>query len=325
MVNRVLDIRYPLIFIIALQFSVKRAAAEIQEARFAVVTVCVANMREEPRHAAEMATQCLLGTPLEVRDQRSGWCAVTTPEGYKCWVTSGSIVTMTKTEFNQWIGVSKVIYRKHHGTVRLEPCEDSSAVSDITEGCVIERQDSKNRFVNLRFPDGRTGCIKQDDCSDFETWKQEMRPTSDSVVKKALEFMGVAYLWGGTSPKMFDCSGLIKHCFFMNGVIVPRNATQQARMGESIDIDSKLEKLERGDLVFFGSQNRVTHVGIYIENGLFVHEAGRVCLNNLLPGNERYDRSSAVRLMSVRRWIGRINDHEIVPVAEHPLYQLQPK
>ena len=311
------------IFFIATLFSVTMAE-ETKEARYAVVTVCVANMREEPRHAAEMATQCLLGMPLEIRNQRSGWYAVTTAEGYECWVTSSSVVAMTKTEFNQWIEVPKIIYRKHHGTVRLEPVEDSAAVSDIAEGCVIVREETKERFVKLRFPDGRTGYISQDDCSDFETWKHETRPTAESVVEKALEFMGVAYFWGGTSPKMFDCSGLTKHCFFMNGVIIPRNATRQVRVGQNIDIDNGLEKLEKGDLVFFGSPNRVSHVGIYIENGLFVHEAGRVRLNNLIPGNERYDRSSAASLVSVRRLIGIANDPGIVPIAEHPLYQLQP-
>jgi len=95
-------------------------------------------------------------------------------------------------------------------------------------------------------------------------------------------------------------------------------------VGQNIDIDDGLERLERGDLVFFGSPNRVSHVGIYIENGLFVHEAGRVRLNNLIPGNERYDRSSATRLVSVRRLIGITNDPGIVSIAEHPLYQLQP-
>jgi len=301
-----------------------KVAAEMKETRYAVVTVCVANMREEPRHAAEMATQCLLGTPLEVRVQRSGWCAVTTPEGYECWVTSDSIDTMTKTEFNQWIEAPKIIYRKHHGTVRLEPGDHSAAVSDIAEGCVVVHEDSKDRFVKLRFPDGRTGYIPQDDCSDFETWKHETRPTAENVVDKALEFMGVAYLWGGTSPKMFDCSGLTKHCFFMNGVIIPRNASQQVKVGHNIDINNGFEKLERGDLVFFGSQNRVSHVGIYIENGLFVHEAGRVRLNNLIPGTERYDRFSASSLVSVRRLIGITKDHGIVLITEHPLYRLQP-
>jgi cell wall-associated NlpC family hydrolase len=295
-----------------------------EERQYAVVTVCTANMRVEPRHAAEMATQCPLGTPLLVRERRSGWYAVTTPEKYQCWVTADSIDPMTKTEFNQWIEAPKVIFLENYGTVRLAPSDNSAAVSDITAGCVAVNGEKKGGYIQISFPDDRTGFILQDDCTDFETWKRETKPTADSIVTMAKELMGVAYLWGGTSPKMLDCSGLTKHCFFMNGIIIPRNASQQAKIGQSIDMTDGLEHLVKGDLLFFGSPNRVTHVGIYIEEGLFIHEAGRVRLNNLLPGTERYSRSSARSLVRVCRFVGVSDDPEIVSIAEHPLYRLQP-
>ena len=290
---------------------------------YAVVTVCVANMREAPRHAAEMATQCLLGTPLQVRERRSGWSAVTTPGGYDCWVTSGSIVSMTKAEFNRWIEAPKVIYLKNYGMARLAPSEDAAIVSDLTAGCVAVREKEDGRYVTIRFPDGRTASILSADCTDFETWKRETKPTAEGVLEKAFELMGVSYLWGGTSPKMLDCSGLTQHCFFMNGVIIPRNSSQQAKVGLSIDFSEGFDRLEKGDLVFFGSQ-RVTHVGIYVENGLYIHESGRVQLNSFISGNEHYNRSLATSLLGVRRFIGATEAPEIVPVAEHPLYQLQP-
>ena len=318
---------YCLLFVtVALLFGRMAAAQEpnsSEEKRYAIVTVCVANMREEPRHAAEMATQCPLGMPLRVREGRSGWYAVTTPEGYDCWVTADSIVSMTKAEFNQWIKASKVIYLKNLGTVRSEPADDSVPVSDIAAGCVAVQESVNGSHVKIRFPDGRTGWILRNDCADFETWKRETKPTAESVLKMAFEFMGVAYFWGGTTPKMFDCSGLTKHCFFMNGVIIPRNASQQAKSGLMIDIDNGLDRLEKGDLVFFG-RNRVTHVGIYIENGLFIHESGRVRLDNLIPGAERHDRSLATSFVGARRFIGTTQESGIIPIAEHPLYQVQP-
>ena len=67
---------YSLTFVSVMLFNVLAAAEEDEERRYAVVAVSVANMREEPRHAAEMATQCPLGMPLHVRERRSGWYAV---------------------------------------------------------------------------------------------------------------------------------------------------------------------------------------------------------------------------------------------------------
>jgi len=314
---------FAVIVLFSVEFSAAADALPPDGKQYAIVTVCVANMREKPRHAAEMATQCLLGTPLRVREKRSGWCAVTTPEGYDCWVTADSIVNMTKSEFNQWIEAPKIIYQKNYGTVRVESADDSAAVSDITAGCVAVQEDVSGRYVKLRFPDGRSGWIFRDDCSDFETWKRETKPTADGVLEKALELMGVAYLWGGTSPKMLDCSGLTKHCFFMNGVIIPRNASQQAQIGLRIDIDGGLDRLQKGDLLFFGSSNRITHVGIYIEEGRFVHEAGRVRLNNLIPGKELYDKSSAAGLVRACRLIGVPEKSGIISIADHPLYRFQ--
>ncbi len=107
------------------------------------------------------------------------------------------------------------------------------------------------------------------------------RPLADSagpgrpeVVEVALRFVGVVdYVYGGTTPAGFDCSGLTMFCYREIGVAIPRTSRQQFRVGSHIPPD-RLDLLAPGDLVFFGydgDPERVHHVGIYVGNMEFLH------------------------------------------------------
>ena len=96
----------------------------------------------------------------------------------------------------------------------------------------------------------------------------------NALVQTAREFIGVPYLWGGTSPETgFDCSGLTMTVYQLNGLDLPRHSATQYDAGNSID----KKNLQKGDLVFFAtnSDGKVSHVGIYIGNGRFIHAPSR--------------------------------------------------
>jgi cell wall-associated NlpC family hydrolase len=101
----------------------------------------------------------------------------------------------------------------------------------------------------------------------------------DSLVSIARAQVGTKYVLGGTSPKSgFDCSGLVKYVMAALSVSLPRTAKQQATMGSAVGRDTT--RLRPGDLLTFGKGKRgVSHIGIYIGNGKYVHastKAGRV-------------------------------------------------
>lgn len=91
--------------------------------------------------------------------------------------------------------------------------------------------------------------------------------SNSSVISTAKKYLGTPYVWGGTSPSGFDCSGFTYYVMGQNGKTIPRTADDQFHSGTAVGKES----LSPGDLVFFGSGNHADHVGVYEGNGMFIH------------------------------------------------------
>jgi len=109
---------------------------------------------------------------------------------------------------------------------------------------------------------------------DYAVARQKQYGTDylrEALVSAAHDFIGVPYLWGGTSSERgFDCSGLTMTIYQLNGLNLPRNSAMQYEAGTPVE---RIKDIEKGDLVFFALKraNMVSHVGIYIGNGKFIH------------------------------------------------------
>jgi cell wall-associated NlpC family hydrolase len=122
---------------------------------------------------------------------------------------------------------------------------------------------------------------------------------ADSVVATATEAMGRPYEFGGTGEngEGFDCSGLIQFAFGKHGITVPRRSTDQAREGTKVD--RKLDRLKAGDLLTFSNRGGpVTHVGLYVGGGRFIHSATKGVQISTLSAVDPYGR------WWYRRWVG---------------------
>lgn len=100
-------------------------------------------------------------------------------------------------------------------------------------------------------------------------WAIERKSITNGILAKARGLIGVPYVWGGTSPSGFDCSGFTQYVFASQGITIPRTSINQYSTGSSVAFNS----LRPGDLVFFSLSGNgiVSHVGIYIGNGQFIN------------------------------------------------------
>jgi cell wall-associated NlpC family hydrolase len=88
------------------------------------------------------------------------------------------------------------------------------------------------------------------------------------------------YLWGGTVAPNYDCSGLVQHAFSTQGIWLPRDAYQQEAFVQRFEnkgnrSEDLVETLEPGDLIFFGTPVRATHVALYLGDGAYIHSSGK--------------------------------------------------
>jgi cell wall-associated NlpC family hydrolase len=104
----------------------------------------------------------------------------------------------------------------------------------------------------------------------FERLSESVHELRDSIVALSRAQLGVKYKRGATSPSVgFDCSGLVKYVMAAFGADLPRTARQQALVGKKVERD--IASLKPGDLLTFGHGKRISHIGIYIGDGRYVH------------------------------------------------------
>lgn len=275
---------------------------------FGLVRVSVANVRGKPSHTAEMVTQTLLGWPVRILKEQSGWFLVhTEPDGYLGWIEDLQLTRVTPDERREWEGTSRVIAISPYSVMREAPAANADPVTDIVIGAILRATGSAGDWTHVVLPDGRRGFVRGSEVQDYESWQASRAPIAASIERTAKQFMGVPYLWGGTSAKGFDCSGFAKTVFRLNGIELPRDTDQQAQVGTAVPIDDELTQLQKGDLLYFGTTatadrpERISHVGIYLGNGEFIHESGLVRRNSLLPSSLIYSESLRKRLLQVKR------------------------
>ena len=283
-----------------------------------LATLSVINLRMEPDHAAEMASQALLGTPMKVLKDGDSWILVQTPDNYIAWTEKSGVGLMNETEISNWKKSERLIFLENTGYIYSSP-DESGLVGDIVAGSILVKKGESKGHVLAELPDGREGYVRGKDILDFNVWKTTVPCTEESVCRTASRFLGLPYLWGASSTKAVDCSGFAKAVYFMNGFILSRDASLQAEHGLSIDISNGYDKLKKGDLLFFGSEH-ITHVAMYIGDSEYIHSSGRVKINSLDSARTNYSGYRKSSFKVARRIIGTANDPGIVPVRNHLWY-----
>lgn len=303
-------------------------AIELGDKHFGVVNVSVCNMRSEPKHSAELATQALLGASLRVWKREGDFYLVQSPDDYFGWLDDGGFQLMNETELENWQDANKLMVTSDMVFAYEKPEVTSQKTTDLVAGNMVQFLEHQGHFNKIRLPDGRTCFLKNDDAMPLDTWLKTRHPNAENILATAREMMGRPYLWGGTSGKGMDCSGFTKMAYFLNGIQLPRDASQQVNAGEVVKTDtSSLKNLQPGDLLFFGrsatpeKKERITHVAMYLGDGKIIHASDRVKIESLVRGDSNFVEDRLKTFVRSRRMIGMEGKKGVVRLLDSPYYQ----
>lgn len=218
------------------------------DSAYGVVHISVCNMRDEGKFTSGMSTQALLGMPVKVL-QYTGWYEIQTPDDYTGWVHRMVVTPMSKEQYDEWNRAEKIVVTSHYGFTYEKPNDDSQTVSDVVAGNRLKWEEQRALY-KVSYPDGRQAYISKHISQPETKWRASLKQDVESIIQTAYTMIGIPYLWAGTSSKGVDCSGLVRTVLFMHDIIIPRDASQQAYVGERIEIAPDFSNVQRGDLVF---------------------------------------------------------------------------
>jgi len=260
-----------------------------------VISAAIADVRAEPDHTSELVTQALMNTTAEAGESSGDWTFVTLPD-YQGWVRNDELEEPIVKGFCK---VGECCGTPLHFVAVVRTPRTllySDAKSDIAVGyaylsTMLPLLDLTGiGRVEVALPGERTAWLSR---AAIEIGRQETvfpRTCVEAISGYARSFLGVPYLWGGTSYEGIDCSGFVQLCYRMGGYVIPRDAHQQHAFLQQ-DIDRN--QLQEGDLILFGRQ-KITHVAMALNLHTYVHSEGqlynRVIINSFDPGVKQYDK-----------------------------------
>ena len=214
------------------------------------------DLRAEPRRDAELVDQLRFGERVTLLAERDDWYFVQAREDhYFGWIEEAHT---RETDEVPGDGVVTVALAAATGA------PNAQAYDDLPAGTWLDLGGEKNGAIRVRHPWVNLWVQASDITPATELTPRA--PTVNDLLGAARAFLHVPYLWGGTSAKGIDCSGLVQLAYRLCGVLLTRDADEQATQGREVTDEPRA-----GDLVFFGSP--VAHVGMYTEAGRMIHAA----------------------------------------------------
>ena len=251
---------------------------DMKDENLLMVTAGSVNVRKQPSSGSELLTQALIGEELRSCCRDNGWHLIRMSDGYCGWVADRGVLSADRRNIEQYrMRVNKMVV-SNAAKVYTEPADNSLCMEELVAGSRIAADDTgTSAFLRVTLPSGDEGFVSRRDIDDAGL---SVKSGPAGILRRAAGFMGIPYLWGGATTRGFDCSGLVKRVFDMEGVVLPRDSDLQAECGEEIDPEDAVRS-RPGALIFFSGGTGINHVAISAGRGNFIHSRGSVRIENL--------------------------------------------
>ncbi len=274
---------------------------------FKKVTASVLNIRISASSSAKKIGIVKYGTEVEVLETINDWdrIVVNNLTGWVCNLylkaSNKEVVNSEEQDTNssntasddeQIVVLKTAVVNTSTLNVRKDANTQSQKLGSLNKNAVVAIVGEENGWYKIKY-NNQYGYISSEYTLNKDitisrgSYSRGEKPTTiaETATTLALQYVGCKYVWGGTSPNGFDCSGLVYYVYKDYVPNLGRSARPQAKTGTTIE----KENLVMGDLVFFGENggSTVTHVGIYVGDGIFVHAANSkrgVVTDTLLSG-----------------------------------------
>lgn len=224
--------------------------------KYGLCNLSIVPVRLEADDTSEMVTQVLYGEHFKVIEERKKWSRIRIAhDHYEGWIDK-----------KQYIEISSEVYH----SLDTEP---SQLTSDVMEFVVNEN----SQLIPITLGSTLNALSYLNHTHDGNT--QSGQKEKEQLIYTAMLYLNSPYLWGGKTPFGIDCSGFTQMVYRLNGYNLPRDAKDQATIGESL---SFIEESEPGDLAFFdNNEGIITHVGIIMKDNYIIHAHGKVRIDRL--------------------------------------------
>lgn len=219
---------------------------------FGICTLSIIPLRAEPSDKSEMVSQLLYGDTFKLLERAGKWLLIeTTFDQYQGWIDA----------------------KQMHAFDEKEMLEKPILSADLVEHIT----DEKNQLLTIVYGSDISHLKKLNHRFEGNTFSG--KSDKSKLVEISLMYLNSPYLWGGKSPFGIDCSGLTQMVYKLGGYRLPRDAWQQANVGETL---SFIEESEPGDLAFFDNPDgKIVHVGIILSNHQIIHAHGKVRIDKI--------------------------------------------
>lgn len=255
----------------------------------AVVQTPVCPLMTSPAPEGVLADEALLGMTVEALERAGpGWWRVRAPYRYEGYAPARCLAWGERTARAWEAGVKKRVLHKNFCDVLSEPRFQSRRLTTLPLGAVAAvTGEAWEGWQRVSLPDGREGWVRAGWLEDGPTPPSELAEGAlrQRLAEAALRYRNAPYRWGGKTPRGVDCSGLVFMAYWLNGVVIYRDA--EPRPGFDL-AEIPREELGVGDLLFFPG-----HVAMYLGEGRYLHATGRagsdgVAIHSLDPADPLY-------------------------------------